>query len=235
MIDKGLVTFIKKKLELGVPLDQIHASLVSAGFTLLQIKEGFAALGKVYNDTHQDIVAANDFLPPLKKTQLLEKPTRLEEVEAHLFAGRLRRRDFILGFLFFFGLGTVVSAVASVLVKMFAPHIHEGIIAIVQNPADTSWLIFIPLLLAPITFFILSLAARRLHDMDLPGRLSLALLGYFVPSSSLIHPISIVGLQIVATVLFIMMITKQGTKATNRYGEELTHEGSIFARIFNFG
>jgi uncharacterized membrane protein YhaH (DUF805 family) len=233
MEDKGLIHFIKRKLEAGMPLKDIKDSLISAGFSEKQIKEGIVTVKKVFKDTHQDIVASNNFLPPLNKKKQIAAPTFIHSVEAHLFSGRIKRRDFIIGFLFFFGLAVVLSAIAATIMQHLWPDVYQSILEIGQDTTDPRWIIFIPLLLAPITIMVLSLAARRLHDIDLPGQLSLVLLGYFLPSSDIIHPASSLGLYFVASILFIILLTKSGVNHTNAHGKVLDHKGSLFARIFN--
>lgn len=233
MIDQGLIAFIKKKLEAAIPLDHIVISLKEAGFSESQIQEGIRCVHTQYRDTHQDIVASNNFLPPLKKDHLISKPTLIHAIEAHLFAGRLRRRDFIVGFLFMFGLGIVLVTLIANFLTIFFPQISETLRHIVTDSDSSAWLVLVPVLFAPITCMILSLAARRLHDIDLPGALSLVLLGYFVPPSDIIHEVSILGLYIMATLLFIIMITKRGVSHPNKYGNVRDFKGSLFDRMFN--
>ncbi len=234
MVDKGLINFIKHKLEQAVPLDTIRAALRTAGFTDDQIEEGFVSVKKSHKRTHQDIVAAHNFLPPLKKHKLLGKQGFIHSVEMHLFSGRLRRRDFIMGFLFFFGLAVVLPTFALTIISFFIPSIFSDVVNFVTDPATTGWIVLVPIVLAPISCMLLSIATRRLHDIGLPGALSMVFLGYFLPPSHIFPPLSIGAFYITASLLLLLLITKRGVNHTNEHGEVLGLSGSIFARIFNF-
>lgn len=255
MADKGILLFIKKKLEMKISYEEIKKSLSGAGFTEDEIDQSFKEVNRVYKDTHQDLVAANDFLPPLQKKPIarslraghivlkeVQKKKIIEDsprpsyirriLHGTIFEGRLGRRDFMLGFLFFFGLSVVVISFLVTILSLIDDALVEKIYLFIQNDSDGTFLILLPIILTPLTLMILSLGARRLHDIDLPGTFSLVFLAYFIPSSDLFHPFTVVGLYIMATILFIVLLTRRGISHRSVYGNVPQTKGSFFARIF---
>lgn len=249
MADKGILSFIKMKLEHGVTPQDIHDMLRRAGFHDAHIDNGFNEVKRVFNDTHQDIVAQNDFLPPLQKTasgdadymgvkQTGDRAQRQRDNHLYdeckgLFAGRLRRKDFVLGFLFFFGLGYIAIALASLMLAQFAPTIWNAILTSIESDSDNMLLMIVPVILFPITIMMLSLIARRLHNLGLPGGIALMFLIWFMPSFKMINPTGEIALQIALAILFIVLVTVKGNPVPNMYGPFPKSNGSFFKKIFN--
>lgn len=255
MADKGILSFIKMKLEHGSTPDEVHDMLIRAGFHESHVAHAFDEVKKNFNDTHQDLVAQNDFLPPLDKSPQknlgkggtladLERIHNLKKEAVHsghssagqhqgLFAGRLRRKDFVLGFLFFFGLGYIALALAGLILSQLTPNIWIEILNTIELDRDNMLLMIIPVVLFPITIMMLSLIARRLHNLGLPGGIAFMFLTWFVPSFKIINPIGELGLQIALAILFIVLVTVKGNPAPNIYGPFPQSNGSFFKKIFN--
>lgn len=268
--ERGLMSFIKTKLEQAVHPEDIKRMLLRAGFPEGHIHNAFIHVRRVYSDTHQDLAAINDFMPTLSKEGKerrsadsgLDGSSRLsartprripplppghsvghsaiaaaEEAvsEAHkgLFAGRLRRKDFVLGFLFFFGVGYVILAFSSLFLAHFTPVLWQAMLDTVASDQQGYLLMLVPVLLVPITIISLSLIARRLHNLGLPGGLAFAFLILFVPSFQQVYPIGLISLDLVLLVLFVVLVTVKGGTEPNRYGPLPGSKGSFFKRILN--
>jgi uncharacterized membrane protein YhaH (DUF805 family) len=274
--EKGLLSFIKTKLEQAVHPDDIKRMLLRAGFSEEHIHNAFVHVRRVHKDTHQDLAAINDFLPTLSKegrerqgdvssggsssaeASALKSPMRasghaspypadhfvghstiaeaeemFSEVHKGLFAGRLRRKDFVLGFLFFFGLGYVILAFSSLILAHLAPILWQAILDTIGADQQGYLLMLVPVLLAPITVISLSLIARRLHNLGLPGGLAFIFLALFIPSFGQIYPIGIIALYFALLILFVVLVTVKGGTEPNQYGPLPGSKGSFFKRIFN--
>lgn len=150
-----------------------------------------------------------------------------------LFKGRLRRKDFILGFMFFFGIGYVTLAFAGILLSLLAPHLWSVIVQTMVADPEGYLLLLIPVILFPVTIMMLSLITRRLHNLGLPGGLSLFFLALFIPPVSPITPIESGLIYTVLAVLFIVLLTVKGSPQENQFGPFPGSRGSFFRRIFN--
>lgn len=255
MPEKGLLSFIKMKMESSVKKEDIKKMLIRAGFPEAHIDKAFDYVKKLHSDTHQDDAASNDFLPPLKKdgeryrtvsspnsaskTSLKDAHSNKDEepypqqLQKGLFYGRLRRKDFVLGFLFFFGIGYVVMAFSSVFLSILAPHLWNTILDTIDTDTNNYLLMLVPVLLAPITVMMLSLISRRLHNLGLSGGLSFLFLVWFLPSFGQVFGLGFLALQIALLILFIVLVTVKGNPAINRFGPLPGSRGSFFKRIFN--
>jgi uncharacterized membrane protein YhaH (DUF805 family) len=245
--EKGLLSFIKTKLESAINPHDIKKMLLRAGFPEDHIDKAFVYVKKTYKDTHQDIVAANGFLPPLSKDGKLfggifgnhtyghahgQGPS-LSVDQKGLFMGRLRRKDFVIGFLFFFGIGYIIVAFAALILAHFTPNLWQYMLDTIANDPNNYLLMLIPVLLAPITIISLSLIVRRLHNLGLPGGLAFLFLMWFVPSFEQIYPLGFFALEISLLILFIVLVTIKGNPAPNKYGPLPGSRGSFFKRILN--
>ena len=249
MTDKGLLSFIKIKLEQRVHPIEIKRMLVKAGFPEAHIESAFASVRKVFSDTHQDLVAIHDFLPPLSKKHpsgkifhhVLNVFGRTKHmVHQHifsdqkgLFVGRLRRKDFVIGFLFFFGVGYITLTAAALVLSTVAPTVWHAILDTIANDEQNFLLMLVPVILAPVTIISLSLIVRRLHNLELPGGLAFLFLLWFVPSFNQVTLYGFVVLEVALLALFVLLVTVKGHPAPNKYGPLPDSKGSFFRRILN--
>ncbi len=236
MVEKGLISFINTKLENDISPTHITRMLAHAGFKDSDVKEAFEYIKLNFSDSHRHAVAENDFLPPLNKSGDAEgegahKYSR--HIYKGLFMGRLRRKDFLLGFLFFFAIGYVLLAFGVAVVSIFLPQIWDLINNSLIQDRSGLFLILIPIILAPITVMMLSLITRRLHNLGMSGVLSLLFLSTFILPSAPLPPFQKSALFIVLGVLFVLLITKKGSTSPNIYGALPASKGSFFKRIFN--
>lgn len=254
--EKGLLSFIKIKLEQSVHPRDIKQMLLRAGFSAEHIDIAFEHVRKIHDDIHQDLVAINNFLPPLSKHRKDYEGSKVGTQRHHslnifgrdmtkisntgdgpvhkgLFAGRLRRKDFVLGFLFFFGIGYVTLAFSGLLLAQVAPELWSFILSTIASDTNNYLLMLMPVVLAPITIISLSLIVRRLHNLDLPGGLALFFLLWFLPSFGQVFHFGFLVIEIALLVLFIVLVTVKGNPAPNRYGPLPGSRGSFFKRIFN--
>lgn len=260
--EKGLLSFIKTKLEHAVHPRDIKQMLMRAGFAEDRIDAAFMYVRKIHAEVHQDLAAVNNFLPPLSKHKKDVSGEKISHQRHHslnvfgrdlskiaafsghghgddtsaykgLFAGRLRRKDFVIGFLFFFGVGYVLFAFSALLLSLFAPDLWQMILDTIA--ADTSNYLFmlVPVILAPITVMSLSLIARRLHNLGLPGGLAFLFLLWFLPSFGQVFEFGFLALEISLLILFVVLVTVKGSTEPNRYGPLPGSRGSFFRRIFN--
>jgi uncharacterized membrane protein YhaH (DUF805 family) len=243
--EKGLVFFIKMKLEHHISPDEIKKTLLGAGFSEDEIVIGFSEVKKVHKVLHQDLVAQNNFLPELdkskSKTSSHRRPSvytsntqkKLGSSHSGLFRGRLRRKDFILGFLFFFGIGYVTLSFGALAMSAIFPETWKVIYDSIKADQSGFLITSIPFILAPITVMMLSMITRRLHNLDLPGNFSWLFLALFLPTSFLEKYPPLLALYIAILILFILMITKKGHPEPNHHGPHPESAGSFFRRIFN--
>ncbi len=232
----GIEEFIIKKLEKANKIEDIVTFLRNSGFSEKEIEEGFANVKKHHKTIHQDIVASNSFFPPLNKLNKEIKKDFETESFLHLglFAGRMRRKDFVVSILFLFSLLFSFIVILTSFVDALYPEKWSAIetVFLGKNFAG-AFLIYLPIIFAPFTLMFLSLVTRRLHDLDLPGVLSFFYLTMFVfPFSRYANP-GIVFLDIVLVILFIFMLLKRGNQNINRYGKTPPSHGSTFSKILN--
>lgn len=224
------------KLEHAVHPNEIRNMLNRAGFSEEHIKEGFDHIKKAYHDVHQDLVAQNGFLPPLSKVFHKERldADHSVRVQKGLFSGRLRRKDFILGFLFFFGIGYVTLVAGAFAFALLAPGVYAAILDHASGSEGYVLIMAVPFVLAPITVMMLSLITRRLHNLELPGILSLLFLAFFIPpTTGNMFDFGHWALYTALAVLFVVLLAKKGDPKPNRHGALPESRGSFFKRIFN--
>lgn len=244
--DKGLLNLIKQKLELNTPEKAIHDMLVRAGLDEHAVRHALTYAVREDKTAHQRKVAENDFLPPLKKNNhtvgitmdnLDNKISQVVTAAVHhrgLFSGRLRRKDFIIGTLFFFGLGFIFFTILITWIEHLFPVFWSDLQFVIDQDSYGALLIFIPFVFAPITVMMLSLITRRLHNLGLPGWISLCYLLAFVSPFGDFGGPTLLGMHVALLTLFIVMISKKGHPATNKHGEHPPSVGSIFARVLGY-
>jgi uncharacterized membrane protein YhaH (DUF805 family) len=245
--EKGLLNLINQKLESGSSLQVIEGMLIRAGLDERAVRDAIAYVGRNDRYSQQARAEQNDFLPTLNKngrspaafasaTAIAGSIARVvgEQVTHQgLFSGRLRRKDFVIGILFFFGLGFIITNVVATWVQYFAPEFADAVAGIVMNDVTATWLLFVPLVFAPITLMVLSLITRRLHNLGLPGWMSVLYLGTFVsPFGSVVGGYAVLGFHFMLLILFIVLITVKGHPSPNRHGELPPSTGSIFKKVF---
>ncbi len=235
MVDKGIHSFIQHKLDHKVDHESIRHTLIRAGFSEESINEAFEHIRRTDPEREQKVAEENDFLPPLHKGEhkVYEETVLIGREQKGLFKGRLIRRDFILGFLFFFGLGYIALATAGVLISTFYPEASAALLAAAEADEQGLFLFVIPLLLLPVSIMLFSLIVRRLHNLGMPGGLALVFFGLLIYP---VGPLNFYGLWILhaaIVALFIVLLAKKGDAAPNRYGKRPSPKGSFFRRIFN--
>ncbi len=254
MTEQGIVSFIRLKLEHSTSPEHIKQMLLRAGFSEADITDGFNEVRRQHKNIHQDLVAQNDFLPPLSMpgtpsassvpsesgrvdTRHIEgvSKSKIAHVAKHegLFAGRLRRKDFILGFLFFFSVGYLSLVIGAVAISVLSPNLWEAITTAIESDQEGLFITTIPFILAPVTLMMMSMITRRLHNLELPGNLSWLFLVFFLPTSFVVADPLILALYLAMVVLFVLMITKKGHPEPNLHGAHPESKGSFFRRIFN--
>lgn len=253
--EKGLLYFVKTKLEQSVHPRDIKQMLLRAGFQESHIENAFSHVRKIYRDTHQDLVAINGFLPTLSKRKRDSSGIRNglfkhhslnifgrrggQHDDAHsydhkgLFSGRLRRKDFVIGFLFFFGIGYITFSFTALLLSQLAPDLWHYILDTIASDTNNYLLMLTPVMLAPITVMSLSLIARRLHNLGITGGLAFLFLVWFFPAFGQVNQFGFAVLEIALLILFIVLVTVKGNPAPNKYGSLPGSRGSFFRRIFN--
>lgn len=253
--EKGLLLFIKTKLENSVHPHDIKQMLLRAGFANHHIEHAFKHVRKTFDDTHQDVAAINNFLPPLFKhkndhathadaTDHMAGMTAQSSINTSehphgtiqhkgLFAGRLRRKDFVMGFLFFFGIGYITIAFSAILLSQMAPGVWQYMLDTIADDSNNFLLMIVPVVLAPITIISLSMIARRLHNLGLPGGLSFLFLMWFVPAFSQVSEFGFAAFELALFILFIVLVVVKGSPEPNKYGPWPESRGSFFRRILN--
>lgn len=243
MIEKGLISFITQKLENSVSEASIKHTLMRAGFPESHIDAAIIQVKRADKAGHQKAVAENDFLPPLRKNKnrvsVSEEPeepklkTYSDRPQKGLFKGRLLRRDFIMGFLFFFGLGYVSLVLAGYFLATLFPELWSKIMEVAMGDNAGLFPLIIPAVLLPVTVMIFSLITRRLHNLGMPGGLGLIFFAVLLLPA---EDFSFYGtwlMYAVIAVIFIMLITAKGSRVPNEFGPYPSDRGSFFKRIFN--
>jgi uncharacterized membrane protein YhaH (DUF805 family) len=239
--DRGLLNLISQKLESGNDPAHIEDMLLRAGLDRHIVHE---AIGHaVRHDTlgHQRRVEQNDFLPPLRKdyrdtgaASIAGSIARVigDQIEHRgLFSGRLRRKDFVIGILFFFGFGFILANIALSWTQFFAPEFAHSVAKFILADEYGIWLMFIPFIFAPITIMVLSLMTRRLHNLGFPGWVSLFYLVAFISPFGALGGYLLLGFHVMLLILFIVMMTVKGHPSPNRHGVLPPSTGSIFKRV----
>jgi uncharacterized membrane protein YhaH (DUF805 family) len=233
---EGIENFIIKKLEKAHSIDEIYVILEGAGFSKAEIDTGIRNVKKTHKTLHQDVVASNNFLPPLKKQDKLVSSSRVDERNIKhigLFAGRMRRKDFTVSVLFLFSLFfTFVIVMASFIDELY-PETWKVIGKMMANDTNGILYLYLPVLFAPFTLFFLSLVTRRLHDLGLAGILSFLYLCVFIYPFSVYVPKGIIVFDIVLFILFLFLLSKSGAPEKNKYGQSPVGHGSTFTKILN--
>ncbi len=240
--EKGLLNLIQQKLEAGGDLVHIEAMLVRAGLEEGVVRKAMRYVIDRDTSRHQREAALNDFLPPLKKIRVdtvvagaagsLAKVIGAEIGHKGLFSGRLRRKDFIIGILFFFGLGFILANMVTSWVQFFAPDFANAVIRFVLADTYGIWLMLVPFAFAPITLMILSLMTRRLHNIGLPGWISILYLIAFISPFGALGGYVLLGFHFMLLVLFVVMVTVKGHPSPNKHGSLPPSTGSIFGKVF---
>lgn len=193
----------------------------------------------------QDLDIQNDLENGLNKVHKkvfcpIEKSKLQQIVESQvqkkgLFSGRLRRKDFIMGILFFFGIGFVFFAIITSWIQMLFPNVWNNMALFIEQDTFGVWLLFVPFIFAPITLMMLSLITRRLHNLALPGWISFIYLFVFISPFGDFYSYPLFGIHIVLFTLFIVLISKKGHPSPNSHGVLPPSKGSFFERILGRG
>ena len=245
---EGIENFIIKKLEKAHSIDEIRVTLEGAGFSKTEIETGLSNVKKTHKTLHQDVAASNNFFPLLKKSSSKDrkKEHKISSViedsvedsldylkHIGLFAGRMRRKDFVVSILFLFSLFFSIVIIVASFIDSLYPESWKLIGEMFANDPNGALFLYIPILFAPFTLFFISLVTRRLHDLDLPGVLSFLYLGVFIyPFSEYVFK-GIIVFDIVLFILFIFLLSKRGIPLGNRYGKSPKSHGSTFTKILN--
>ncbi len=238
--DRGLLNLVTQKLEAGNKPEDIEAMLIRAGLDIGVVRDAVRHAREKDVWRHQREAEQNGFLPPLNKgirkgeevAGSLARIIGSEISHGGLFSGRLRRKDFIIGILFFFGLGFIAANVISAWLQYFAPEFAAAAEGIVLGDQYGFWLMFVPFLFAPITLMVLSLMTRRLHNIGLPGWISFLYLLAFVSPFGAFGGYAMFGIHVVLFVLFVVMLTVKGHPNPNKHGSLPPSIGSMFARVW---
>ena len=241
---EGIENFIINKLEKAHTLDEIRSMLKRAGFSKSEIEVGIANVKEKHKTFHQDIVASNSFLPSLKKLekfeQKIEKDIKKEEKiiirefsELGLFAGRIRRKDFIVSIVFLFSLLFSITIVVASFVDALSPKVLDRMREMFAPDKIHIMFLFLPILFAPFTLFFLSLVTRRLHDLDLPGILSFLYLFLAIYPFSNNSPKGMVVFDIALFIFFLFLLLQKGIPEKNKHGKSPAAHGSTFTKLLN--
>lgn len=241
---EGIENFIMKKLEKSHTIDEIRTILEGAGFSKTEIEIGLNNTKKTHKTFHQDIAASNNFFPLLKKNHKKEYYTKStskividksSESIKHigLFAGRMRRKDFVVSILFLFSLFFSTMIIVASFIDSLYPETWKIIGQMFANDPNGVLFLYIPVLFAPFTLIFLSLVTRRLHDLDLPGILSFLYLGVFIYPFSEYVSGGMIVFDIVLFIFFLFLLSKLGISQLNRYGNLPKSHGSTFTKILN--
>jgi uncharacterized membrane protein YhaH (DUF805 family) len=180
---------------------------------------------------HSHLETAGEITDAMKQA-LRREAEKHFKVHKGLFRGRLRRKDFTLGFIFFFAVGYVTLALSAVVISIFVPELWTAILTLIEQDTNDVLLLTIPVILAPITVMMLSLITRRLHNLGLPGSLSWLYLVMFIPVNMRIFS-GMWYVYVALFLLFIVLLAKKGEAVSNEYGAFPESRGSFFKRIFN--
>lgn len=233
MPEKGLISFVKNKLNSGIYPKEIKRMLSKAGFDEKKIDDAILYIKQTSGGEYDSLLDMHNYLPNLK-SKVEESPKEVVSEVSHLglFNGRLRRRDFILGFIFFFGLGYVILSFSALFVSIVSPALWKAILFAIQEDTNGLLTITIPVLLTPITVMMISMITRRLHDLGLPGSLSFFFLALFVPPYGA-SKYGLIALVVSLLALFVVMLSVRGHSKPNMFGSYPEIRGSFFKRIFN--
>jgi len=122
-----------------------------------------------------------------------------------LYKGRIRRKYWILGTIFWFVVFLVFTTIGALLLASVFPDADSGAL---------TW--FIVVVLVIFYYLVLSLSVRRLHDMNQTGWMILV---FVIPLVNLI--------------IFVYMLISEGTAATNNYGEPPPKNNGFFKSLLN--
>lgn len=187
-----------------------------------------------YTEAEEKVGVKEVLESPVTVEAEVQKIIHEEITHKGLFVGRLRRKDFIIGILFFFGLAFIYFTALIYLLQTLSPKVWQSILYISINDPYSTWLIFMPFVFAPITIIIISLITRRLHNLELPGFIAwFYLVLFIVPPEGVVRNI-IIALDIALLVLFIVMLSKKGHPAQNKHGKLPHSHGSFFHRILGY-
>ncbi len=233
MPEKGLISFVKNKLNSGIYPKEIKRMLSKAGFDEKKIDDAILYIKQTSGGEYDSLLDVS-YLPSLKnkKEKVHEEVVVHETSHLGLFNGRLRRRDFVIGFIFFFGLGYVILSFSSLIVSLVSPALWKAILLAIQSDTNGLLTITIPVLLAPITVMMISMITRRLHDLGLPGSLSFFFLAFFVPAYGA-SKYGLIALTVALMALFVTLLSVKGHSKPNIFGAFPESRGSFFKRIFN--
>jgi uncharacterized membrane protein YhaH (DUF805 family) len=232
---EGIENFIIKKLEKSHTIDEIRVILENAGFSKAEIEKGIHNVKRTHKTFHQDVAASNNFFPLLKKKVGDRVKIKFPDpvVRLGLFAGRLRRKDFIVAILFLFSLFFSAVIVAASFIDALFPESWELIGGMFANDPNGALFLYIPILFAPFTLFFLAMVTKRLHDLDLPGILSFLFLGVFIYPFSEYTSSGVIIFDTALFILFVFLMSKRGEPVENRYGTSPASHGSLFKKILN--
>lgn len=151
-----------------------------------------------------------------------------------LFRGRLRRKEFIFGLLFFIGMAFLYMTSVSMWLQILQPELLNTISIFISRDVFGVWLIFIPFIFAPMTIMIISIITRRLHNLELPGWIAWLYLLFFVTPLPGVAGYSLLALDGALALLFIVLLAKKAHPAPNKHGALPSSHGSIFKKIFGY-
>lgn len=233
-MERGLIEFIHTKIMAGNTEESIRAALRVAGISEQVITDGFSFVRQKYPDIHQDVVASNNFLPPLRKKVTSFDVRGIDDHEVDtkegFFAGRLRRRDFILGLILVSGLAIIFITAVSSFLQIASMDAYKRALSMVVDPTyrDAALL---ALVLLPFIIKMFDLVIRRLHDIGVMGLPSVVLLA----PGALMFDVGMRATEIivVVSVLFLLfLLLKRGTQGANKFGEHYPYHGGFLQRIF---
>ena len=150
-----------------------------------------------------------------------------------LFAGRIRRKDFIVSMLFLFSLFFSILIIIASFIDALYPENWKLIGDTLANDRNGVLFLYLPILFAPFTLMFLSLVTRRLHDLEIPGILSFLYIGVFVFPFSDYAPAGMIAYDLALFVLWIFLMSKKGHPEKNKYGKSPASHGSTFKKVIN--
>lgn len=230
-IKGGIENFILHKLDKAHTFDEIRLMLENAGFSKIEIDKNFNNIKKIHKTLHQDIAASNNYLPHLNKK--IHKDNFDNSKNIGLFAGRVRRKDFIVSILFIFSLFFSTAIIVASFIEAVLPDSWALIKDMFADDKNGVIFLSIPLLIAPFLLAFLSLVTRRLHDLNLPGALSFLYLCVFIYPFSSYASRFLILLDILLFILFVILLAKKGSDEHNKHGKLPVPHGSTFTKILN--
>ncbi len=217
--------------------ESIRAALHVAGIDDQLITDGFSYVRKQYPDIHQDLAASNNFLPMLKKkvssVDVRSLTAAMDDVDIKegFFAGRLRRRDFILGLVLVPGLAITFLALMTSFLQIVSPDAYRRAMQMFSDPTYKDALLIFFLLL-PFIIKMFDLTIRRLHDVGVIGISSVVL----ISPVALMFDIPAIAFNLIVGInacFFFFLLLKKGTQGANKYGEHYPYHGGFLRRIFH--